>query len=391
MSRSIASPQEQSVTFVELFFDLVFVFSVTQVVGLFHHGLTLITVGQAVLVFWLVWWAWTQYTWALNAADTTYPLVQLGVLVASAVAFFMAVALPGAFQERSMWFAAAYVLVRVIGLTLYIWVAWSDPAQRVAVRTFSAASVAGLVAVLIGATVGGSAQYWIWGVAILLDVFAAAVGGQLEGWNLHTGHFAERHGLFVIIALGETLIVAAAGATVSFEVNEIVPIAILAVSITCALWWSYFPRAKPLLDHALAAHSDMARTKLARDVFSLLHFPMMCGIIAFAVSIEHVVAHPAEALSLAGRIALAVGLVLFVGGMAVAVWRATHTVLLVRVLVIAITAVAVSGVAGVESTVTLGIAFIGMLAILLYEQRAVRPIDETPHQTDSGALALSDE
>jgi low temperature requirement protein LtrA len=126
MPKTIVSPEDQSVTFVELFFDLVFVFSVTQVVSLLHHGLGWAAVGQAILVFWLVWWAWSQFTWALNAADTTHHLVQLGVLVATAVAVFMAIALPGAFHERSSWFAVTYVLVRVIGLSLHAWVASAD-------------------------------------------------------------------------------------------------------------------------------------------------------------------------------------------------------------------------------------------------------------------------
>jgi len=99
-SQNISSPEDQSVTFVELFFDLVFVFSVTQIVGLLHNGLDWTVVGQAILIFWLVWWTWSQFTWALNAADTTHPLVQLGTLLATAVAFFMAVALPEAFRRH---------------------------------------------------------------------------------------------------------------------------------------------------------------------------------------------------------------------------------------------------------------------------------------------------
>jgi low temperature requirement protein LtrA len=134
---SIVSPENQSVTFVELFFDLVFVFSVTQVVGLLHDGITPDAVGRSILVFWLVWWAWTQFTWALNAANTTHPVVELGTLFATAVAFFMAVALPEAFEGRGLWFAVPYVLVRSIGLTLYSWVARvADPAQHAAVRYF---------------------------------------------------------------------------------------------------------------------------------------------------------------------------------------------------------------------------------------------------------------
>lgn len=323
---NIASPENQRVTFVELFFDLVFVFAVTQTVSLLHHGLDWLAIGQAVLVFWLVWWAWTQFTWALNAADTTHQIVELGTLVATAVTFFMAVALPDAFHGRALAFAVPYVLVRVIGLTLYTWVASENPTQRAAVRTFALVSVGGLVTVILGALVGGDMQYVFWGLTILLDVIAAAVGGQSEGWNLYPEHFAERHGLFVIIALGETLIVAAA---------------VLAVAITCGLWWTYFVRTKPVLDHAFEHSAGAVQSTMGRDVFSLIHFPMLCGVIAYAVAIEEAVAHPGDPLHTEVQLALAVGMALFVGGMALAMWRATRRLLLPRVIVMLVTAVAV--------------------------------------------------
>ncbi|MGQ0704083.1 MAG: low temperature requirement protein A, partial [Gemmatimonadales bacterium] len=201
-SLSIVSPADQRVTFVELFFDLVFVFSVTQVANLLHEDLSWSGAGGALLVFWLVWWAWTQFTWALNAANTEHPRVQVLTLIATAVAFGMAVGVPQALADP-LWFAVPYVGVRVIGLFVYYWVAWPNPAQRRAVSIFGLASLSGLVAVLAASLVGGTAVYWGWALAIALDLLAAGVGGQREGWNLHPEHFVERHGLIVIIALGE--------------------------------------------------------------------------------------------------------------------------------------------------------------------------------------------
>src|SRR5688572_11377390 len=150
MTQEVSSPAGQKVTFVELFFDLVFVFSVTQVVSLLHDGVTWRAVGEVVLVFWMVWWGWTQFTWALNAGDTTHPRVEFATLIATGVAFFMGVGIPSAFHGFPLWFAVAYVAVRGIGLLIYDWVAWHDPAQRRAVRYFAAFSVGGLVAVLVG-------------------------------------------------------------------------------------------------------------------------------------------------------------------------------------------------------------------------------------------------
>ena len=192
-----------------------------------------------------MWWAWTQFTWTLNAADTTHGWIELGTSAATAAAFVMAIALPDAFHERALGFAAAYVSVRAIGLASQAWVSWTHPAQRAAVRSFALVSLGGLAAVIVGGLVGGAALYGFWGLAILLDVLAAAVGGQSGGWNIRAEHFAERHGLFVIIALGETLIVAAGGVTGAAWTNEVLRVAVLAVAVTCGLWWSYFPRLKP--------------------------------------------------------------------------------------------------------------------------------------------------
>jgi low temperature requirement protein LtrA len=366
---SIVSPEEQSVTFVELFFDLVFVFCVTQIVGLLHDGFTWSAIGQAVLVFWLVWWGWTQFTWALNAADTTHHMVELATLFATAVAFFMAVAIPDSFHGRAAWFAVPYVAVRITGIIVYGWVAAAaDARQHAAVRTFSLVSVGGMLAVLAGGFIGGSLQYVFWGLAILLDVIAAAVGGQLEGWNLHAAHFVERHALFVIIALGETLIVAATGLTGESWTGQLLVVAVLAVAITCALWWTYFPRAKPHLEHALESCRGAVQSTMARDAFSLLHFPMLCGIIAYAAAIEEALAHPAEPLPLAARVALAAGIALFVGGMALVVWRATRRLMRPRAAIISATAIVVVALAGIPPAFTLGTAFVGVAAIAAWEQ-----------------------
>ncbi len=372
---SIVSPEDQSVTFVELFFDLVFVFSVTQVAGLLHHHLDWTGLGQAVLVFWLVWWAWSQFTWALNAADTTHAAVQLGTLLATGVAFFMAAALPGSFSGDAIWFAAPYVLVRVIGLALYIRVAWAaDASQHAAVRTFAFMSAGGLAAVLAGAIAGGATLYWLWGLAILLDVIAAMASGESEGWNLHPDHFGERHALFVIIALGESLIVAAGGlAEIEISPN-VVAVGAFAVATICALWWSYFARAKPTLDHEMGSVRGADLSKLARDAYSLLHFPMILGVIGVAVAIEEIALHPADPLDVANRLTLALGVALFTGGMALALWRATGRLPVVRLLLAGATAVGVVAAGGIHPALTLAIAFGGVGILAALEHRAHLPV-----------------
>lgn len=222
---------------------------------------------------------------------------------------------------------------------------------------------------LIGGLTGGTLQYLFWGLAIILDVVAAIVGGQVDGWNLHPEHFGERHGLFVIIALGETLIVAAGGVTGAEWSRELILVAILAVAITCALWWSYFPRAKPMLDQALETSHGADLSKMARDVYSLMHFPMLCGVIAYAVAIEEAIVHPDDPLPLVGRIALAIGVALFVGGMATAIWRATGRILLPRIILTVGLVVLILTLTTIPPLFTLGITFIGVVIIAFMEQR----------------------
>lgn len=362
----IVSPDDQRVTFVELFFDLVFVFCVTQVVTLLHGHVDLKSAGSAILVFWLVWWAWTQFTWALNAANTDHPRVQFATLLATAVAFFLAVGIPRALGDGALWFALSYVALRVIGLLVYYWVAWGDPLQRKAVHVFSSFSVAGLVAVLVGGLVGGSTQYFCWALAIALDLVAAGIGGQREGWNLHPDHFVERHGLIVIIALGETLIVAASGLVAVPRTPIAMTTGALAVAVTCGLWWTYFRNVRSTFEHELAARAGHARSRLARDAFSVIHFPMLCGVIAMAAATEAALTHPESPLAIDLRIALGGGAVLFICGTAAALWRATGRVSVWRSVLAPAGAAAVVA-AGTIPAVAMAILFATLVVIALIE------------------------
>ncbi len=371
---SILSPDDQKVTFVELFFDLVFVFSVTQVVKLLHDGFNGIAIMQAILVFWLVWWAWSQFTWSLNAADTTHPIVQFGVLTATGVAFFMAVAVPETYGDRSLWFAVTYVVVRAIGMILFYMLVRENPALRSPLRTWIGLSSGGLLAVLIGGFAGGTAQYWLWGLAILLDLIAAGVSARAAEWNIHPGHFAERHGLFVIIALGETLIVAASGIAETAWTSQLLVVAVLVVVTTGGLWWSYFPQAMPALEHALASSQGSERSMIARDSYTLVHFLMLAGVVAYAAAIEEVILHPTSSLPQVTTVAFALSMILFVGGMAAALWRATGTLPRERLVVVVVAAVAIVPAMGVNVILALAIALLATITIGVLEQRAGAPI-----------------
>ncbi len=359
---------DQAVSFAELFFDLVFVYAITQVVHLMHGAFDWAHLGQAVLVFWLVWWGWTQYSWALNAADTRHRTIQIAILTATSIAFFMAVSVPEAFGKSSMWFAGAYVLVRSIGLMIYLWVTWPHEKMREAVKTFAIFSVAGLLAALAGGYAGGKWQYIFWGMTILLDVLAAAIGGRNDSWNLHPRHFAERHGLFIIIALGETLIIAAGAVTEDYTKDYLLTVSILSIGITCGLWWIYFFRAKDRLEHAMAGLRGAARSEMARDAYSLLHFPIMCGLLIYAYAIQEAMAHPDEVMAHGTRLALALGIFIFSMGIAVTHWRGTRMILYGRFIITALLALVVYALSGWETYWVMSAALTGLLVLCVWEE-----------------------
>ena len=380
---TVSAPKDQKVTFVELFFDLVFVFCVTQVVSLLHDGVTWRSVGEVVLVFWLVWWGWTQFTWALNAADTTHPRVEVATLVATGVAFFLAVGIPSAFHGRSLWFAGTYVAVRVLGLLLYDWVAWADVSQRTVVRRFSLFSIGGMAAVLAGGAVGGNAQYAFWALAIALDLVAAVVGASADGWNLRPEHFSERHGLFVIIALGESLIVAAITlADGEWPAAQLIT-AVLCVAIAGAMWWSYFVRNKVELDHALERASGNEQSMLARDAYSIIHFPMLLGVIAYAATVEAALNHATDPLGGPGRALLAASVLLYAGGIALALARAGRPVKPVRIVIPVLTAATVFVLADLSAMMSLAVVLIGLTLLAFGE-----PVRQHHHDKAHEASAI---
>ena len=307
--------EQQGATFVELFFDLVFVFAVTSITGFLLLNLNWGGVGRSVLILWLVWWAWTQFTWTLNPADTNHPAVRVITLSATAAAFFMAQAIPDAYTSAGAWFAFAYVIVRFLGLTLQLVLNFQGQEDARAVAVWVAGSAIGLILVVAGGLLPSPWREVMWASAIITDVLSASRAGRGR-WNLHAPHFAERHGLIVIIALGESLI--AAGLALGHVPRDATFLigTVASVIAICALWWIYFGLAKDELeDHLETRPSDDTGSE-ARNIYSWGHLPIIAGIIAFAVAIEQVLTHPDEALSAETLLALVFGVILYFGGIA---------------------------------------------------------------------------
>ncbi len=313
--------EDRSATFVELFFDLVFVYAITQLTSTVLHDLSWETVGLNLLVFYLVWWAWTQFTWTLNLADTEHTQIRLLTLGATAVAFFLAQSVPDAYEAAGLWFALSYTIVRLLGLWGQVWVIGDDQVQKPGFLKFASASMVGIVLVVVGGIVDPELRPLFWLAAILADLVTVAVAGR-QTWVLEAGHFAERHGLIVIIALGESLI-AAGNATGELARDMAFAITTIgAVVATCVLWWTYFGSLHAQFELRLTEQNDATRGSFARDVFSLWHAVVVAGVIGMAVAFEEAVAHPGDALSSGGALALTIGAAMFLGGMGAAAWRA---------------------------------------------------------------------
>ena len=325
------APEGQSATFVELFFDLVCVFALTEVTALTLEHLDWEGAARSLLIFWMIWWVWGQWTWALNTADTEHGLIGLGTLLGTAVALMMAASVGQAFDVGGgLWFAVPYVVMRGGSSVVALLVSLEYSEQFKGTVRFYLSSIPGMVLVIVGGFVDADVRGWFWLAAVLLDIGASVFATAGGGWSLNTEHFVERHALFVIIALGESLIVVGLIVANAERSVELLNVAAGAVVVTCLLWRLYFGWLKDALEAQLERQPAETMSQLARDTFSLLHFPVIGGVIGIAVGFEQMVLHPDRPLETAGTVALALGLVLFVGGGA-AVWaRVVKQLLLPR-------------------------------------------------------------
>jgi low temperature requirement protein LtrA len=363
------APEAQGVTFVELFFDLVFVFAVTQVTALTAQNLTPDGVLRSLVLFWLIWWAWTQFTWTLNPADTTHVVVRVVTLAATAAAFVMATSVQQAFLDGALWFAVPYLVVRILGLSLQVMVDIERTDDyRAGIWRWAGMSAIGLALVLAGALADPSIRPFIWVLAILTDLLATqAASGRT--WDIHMGHIAERHALFVIIALGESLIVAGTAVAAHERTLELAVDAAGALLIACLLWWTYFGWFKEGLEEQLEDTAPGDVGVRVRDAYSLGHFPMLFGIIGFAVGIEEIVAHPGDPLHSEVLIALGSGVALFVGLSAIVYWRISGTILVARLVALLGMAAGLVVVSSQPPAWPLAVVAIALTAVVAWEYR----------------------
>jgi low temperature requirement protein LtrA len=294
----------------ELFFDLVFVLGVTQTVALVVEGHDARALGRTALVLAMLWWGWTQFTWTANSIDLRPARVRNAFFLGMGAALVMAVSVPSAFGGGGLWLVVGYVVLRAIGVWLHM-TETTDPEVRASARVFAAVSWVGPLVLLVGALLDPPLRSWIWLAGGLLEIGSAAVVGS-KAWHIQAGHFAERHGLIYIIALGEGIV--AVGLLASRQPFDAVLVftMLLVVAGSAALWWSYFDSFAPYVEGHLRLADDLAEGPLARDAYSLGHFPMIVGVVLFAAAAEEVLLHPGDSLAGFSRVlfALSFGLAL---------------------------------------------------------------------------------
>jgi low temperature requirement protein LtrA len=302
--------REQRVTPLELFFDLVVVFAITQVTQLMSTDLTWRGLGRGLLVLAAVWWLWTGYAWLTNALEPEEGFVRAGMFAAMAATFVLALAVPDAFGDRAVLFGTCYLAVRLINVALYAVAAKRDPDLHEAIVRLLAPAMLGPLLILAAGFLDGGWQTVVWVIALAV-IYGGALIGRGRGWNISPTHFAERYGLIVIIALGESVISLGVGATHVALTRGLVTAAILGIAVIAALWWAYFDVMAVLAEHQLAETSGGRRAGLARDYFSYLHFPMIAGIVLFALGLSVTIEHLDEPLEAVPAVALGGGLALY--------------------------------------------------------------------------------
>ena len=301
-----AIEREHRITPLELFFDLVFVFGFTQVTTVISEHANWVGLGRGLLILVALWWAWASYAWLTNTVDAGEDGVLAAMLGAMAAMFVAALAVPEAFGRHGVLFGVAFVFVAVMHLALYTLAARSEPELLRAIVRIVPSSLTGAVLILAAGFFDGYAKALLWVAALAVGFIAPLFAGS-EGWRLEPAHFVERHGLIVIIAVGESLIAIGLGARSTALDFEVIAAALLGLLVTTAFWLAYFDFFPIRAQALLSARSGADRVALARDAYTYLHLPMVAGVVLFAFALKETLAHVGSELGTVAGFALCIG------------------------------------------------------------------------------------
>jgi low temperature requirement protein LtrA len=359
--------ESSSVTPLELFFDLVFVLALTQCTALMAKEPTPAGIAKGLLVLGVLWWAWVGYAWLTSVVDPEEGIVRIAMFAAMAGLLVAALCVPEAFGESALLFAGAYGVVRFAQVWLLALAGRDDPALRHSVATGLLGSTTVGVALLVAAAFAdGPLQGALWALALVLDMAGPYLFGS-EGWRLMPSHFAERHGLILIIALGESIVAIGAGAEGGVTAG-VAAAAVLGIAIAAAQWWLYFDVVALVAERKLSrAPVGREQNEMARDSYSFLHLPMVAGIVLVALGMKKTLGDVDAPLKLVPAAALLGGTTVYLLAHVSFRWRNVHTLnrqrLAVAIALLALIPMAVALPALITVTVLAAV----LVALIAYE------------------------
>jgi low temperature requirement protein LtrA len=319
-----AVEREQRVSPIELFFDLVFVFAFTQVTTLWLEQSSWAGLGRGLLVLAVLWWVWASYAWLTNVADAGAGVVLAAMLFATAASFVAALSVPEAFGGHRFLFGVALFAVVSAFVGLYALVSKDEPELLAAVLRMAWTVLPGAALILAAAFVPAGGRPALWALALIVGFFGPQVGG-LGGWRVHAAHFAERHGLIVIIAIGESLGAIGFGARETHLGAGVMVAVVFGLVVAASLWLAYFDFASSGVEKLLAERRGPERIALARDAYTYAHLPMVTGIVLFAFAMRTTLTHVHSELDYVPAVALCCGSALYVVAFVALRWRVSHT------------------------------------------------------------------
>jgi low temperature requirement protein LtrA len=401
--RLLPVPEEARVTPIELFFDLVFVFSLTQVTALMADGITAHGLLRGLLVLALLWWSWVGYAWLANVVQADEGLGRVAMFGAMAAMFVLAVSIPEAFDDNlaggldgPVVVAFAYLAVRLLHLVMFFLLSGDDPGLRRQLWRFTPSVIGSTAVLLVASQLDGWAQTFTWIAALVVDYFGTILGGA-SGWRLRSAsHFAERHGLILIVSLGESIVAIGVGVAQEAISWPIIVASVLGLTVAGCLWWAYFDVVSIVAERMLRRAEGEERARLARDAYSYLHMPMVAGVVLVALGMKKVLEYVGEAadhelsdpLPLLPLIALNGGVSLYLLAHSAFQYRTWHKVTGRRLVVAGLLGVLIPAAANLPALAALGLLTVVLIAMIASEamqyselREQVRHEDD-PHEDD---------
>jgi low temperature requirement protein LtrA len=357
---------EDRVTPLELFFDLVFVLAITQCTTLMAHEPTWTGLGRGLVVLGLLWWSWVGYAWLTSVVDPEEGGVRLVLFAAMAALLVTSLCVPHAFGDLGLTLALAYGAVRAAHIALFTLASRDDPGLRHSVVGLATSTTVGIGILVAGSFVHGDARLGVWAGALALDM-AGPLFIDTSGWRLVPGHFAERHGLIVIVALGESIVAIGVGARAGVD-GGVVLAAVLGVAVAAALWWVYFDVAALVGAQRLTeVEAVQARNELARDAFSYLHLPMVAAIVLVALGMKSTLAGVGDPLRWQTATALPGGAALYLLAHVAFKLRSLGTVSVQRLVAAGVSIALIPMARRVDALVTIAAVGAVLWALIAFE------------------------